>query len=332
VLAPVPDQAPKPPLSRLRFNPLLSSGNAATRPLKTAQEMASVIASNLQSIGLKNSAAETFSEEIAAAVVTGQIIFFRGAFSTDVVRLCAVALSGGNAYRVSIPMGLDDGEELRQSALETPAESEGGVSSIVLEGVNRSALELFEDVLIEMSSGFKVSSYRDKRRVFIFGSLLTGAAALPVEASYLQLGPIFDLDYLDWRARPVDEALPILGKIASKDLEAIRLPLAKSVPDEDVVGGLVAKGQSKRHPQLERAALAAYRALCALKRASAHPTALQSLMYGWLAPLWIVRGLSQEAIDEELDGGKCDGAVADPRLSAILKMAENNRQASGERS
>lgn len=144
-------------------------------------------------------------------------------------RLCAVSLSGGNAYRASIPLGLDDGEELRQSALETPVETEDCVSSIVLESVNRSALELFEDVLIEMSSGFKVSLYRDKRRTFIFGSLLAGAAALPVEASYLQLGPIFDLDYLAWRGRPSDEAAPFLGKITNKAFEASanRLPKAR---------------------------------------------------------------------------------------------------------
>ena len=108
----------------------------------------------MQSIGLKNTAAQTFSEEVTGAVIAGQIVFFKGAFITDVARLCAVSLSGGNAYRASIPLGLDDGEELRQSALETPVETEDCVSSIVLEGVNRSALELFEDVLIEMSSGF----------------------------------------------------------------------------------------------------------------------------------------------------------------------------------
>jgi hypothetical protein len=323
------DRAPKVTSSRLRFEPLFSSGTAAPRPLNTAKEIASIIASNLQSIGLKNTAAQTFSEEITGAVIAGQIVFFKGAFSTDVARLCAVSLSGGNAYRASIPLGLDDGEELRQSALETPVETEDCVSSIVLEGVNRSALELFEDVLIEMSSGFKVSLYRDKRRTFIFGSLLAGAAALPVEASYLQLGPIFDLDYLDWRGRPSDEAAPILGKITNKAVEAISRPTSKGAPEEDVICGLIARGQSKRHPQLERAVLSGYRALCALERTTPHPSALQSLAYGWLAPLWLIRGLSREAIDEELDGGKFDCGDTDPRLSAILKAAQGDK---GDRS
>ena len=224
-------------------------------------------------------------------------------------RLCGVSLSGGNAYRVSIPLGLDDGEELRQSVLEAPPASEGCVPAVVLEGVNRSALELFEDVLIEMSLGFKISLYRDKRRAFIFGSLLAGAAALPVETNYLQLGPIFDLDFLDWRGRPSDDVSPILGKITNKAFEAISRPASKSAPEEDVICGLIARGEPKRHPQLERAVLSGYRALCSLERTAPHPSALQSLAYGWLAPLWLVREFTGEAINEGLDGGKLDLAM-----------------------
>jgi hypothetical protein len=318
--------APRVASSRLHFEPLFSSGTAAPQRINTVKEIANIIASNLQSVGLKNTAAQTFSEEIVAAVIAGQIVFFKGAFSADAARLCGVSLSGGNAYRVSIPLGLDDGEELRQSILEAPAEPEGCVPSVVLEGVNRSALELFEDVLIEMSLGFKVSLYRDKHRAFIFGSLLGGAAALPVETNYLHLGPIFDLDFLDWRARPSDEVSPILGEITNKTLEAISRPASKSAPEEDVVCGLVTRGESKRHPQLERAVLSGYRALCALERTAPHPSALQSLAYGWLAPLWLVRGLSREAIDEELDGGKFDCGDPDPRLFAILKAAQGGKR------
>jgi hypothetical protein len=112
--------------------------------------------------------------------------------------------------------------------------------------------------------------------------------------------------------------LASLGAIGAKDLEPLRAAAARTTTDEDEIMRLIRKGATKRNPALERSVLSAYRALKSVNRATPRPRPLQSLAYGWLAPLWLSQGLASEEIDSELDGGKVDAEVADSRLADIL--------------
>src|SRR5438552_31143 len=76
----------------------------------------------------------------------------------------------------------------------------------------------------------------------------------------------------------------------------------------------------KRKPRIERVFAAAYAALCILHDERDAPTPLQSLTYGWLAPLWVALGLSRQDADTEIDGGKCDGSRPDPRIASMLAL------------
>jgi hypothetical protein len=213
---------------------------------------------------------------------------------------------------------LDEGELLRAAVVDALGAPGDTVPTIVLEGVNRSAIELFEDVLTEISVGFRVSAADSPRPTVMFGSLLEGPAALPLDPNYLQIGPIFDLDYLDWRSRAPDGAELATGKLGLPQFRSINVSSSKGVVDEDEPLRLLRKVGLKRNPRLERSVLAAYRSLSRFKRSASDLTALQSLAYGWLMPLWLLHGLSREAIDAELDRGKLDGTTADRRLSDML--------------
>jgi hypothetical protein len=54
---------------------------------------------------------------------------------------------------------------------------------------------------------------------FVIATIVHGVASLPIEASYLELGPVLDLDYLDWRSkRPAarDGTVLTLSKTAAR--------------------------------------------------------------------------------------------------------------------
>jgi hypothetical protein len=75
--------------------------------------------------------------------------------------------------------------------------------------------------------------------------------------------------------------------------------------------------------------VASHAALSHVKQGKSPVSAIQSLAYGWLAPLWIVIGLSSEEADSELDGGKLDGPTPEARIAELLKSGEFADKAKG---
>jgi hypothetical protein len=300
-----------------RVERVANTGTAGSTQLLAPKDVASAISSNLQIIGLKKTAALTFAEEITAAVLAGQIVFFKGAFSTEVARLCAISVAGGDSFRVSVPIGLDDGECLRAAIAEAVGSSALGISAVAMEGVNRSAIELFEDALLDLSSGPHARPFVAKGYSCIFASVLQGPASLPIDPNYLELGPMFYLDYLDWRPALPAKSATILGTISPKQFDEMRGLITGAAAEDEEPLRLLRKHSPKKTPRLERTVLAAYRALHAFKRSVPGPSALQSLAYGWLLPLWIAQGRSKEDADSELDAGKCDAGAVDQRLASM---------------
>ena len=307
-------------VTQLRLEPGLS-----VRLLGSVTEILFSLDAALVEAGLKKSAAVIFAEEILAAVASEQIVFLRGGFAVDVARKCALSLSGTSVFRVAIPLGLTDPSLFRQRLGNRLSPASGILTSIVVEGVNNSPLDLVRDVLLDQVT-YRVGSSGRQTPTIIFASLADGAGAFPIEPSYLELGPVFDLEQMDWR-RLRREKLPVLGSVTQNDWQSIVAACdGKTVDYEEALQG--AKGLApKRNARFEANVVRAFSALTTIRREQ-DLTALQSVTFGWLAPYWQTVAAKADDIDAQIDGGKCDGTVVDERLKSIL--AEYRGQSTGE--
>jgi hypothetical protein len=297
---------------RLSATRLSTGSDHPARTFDSAKALRDAISTELQALGLKKSAAQIFATEIAAAALAGQIVFFKGGFAADTARACARAVAGPNSFRVSIPIGLNDGEELRAAFNSSAHGLSASVPAFAIEGINRSALEVFGDVLDDLSSG------AGSPPMLFFASIVQGDAALTIDPNYLEHGPLFDLDHLDWRTRKTATASTAGASLPSAVHKQVREQFdAKTVDFDEPLRQLRAFAP-KRKPRIERTFAVAYAALSILHDERDAPTPLQSLTYGWLAPLWVTLGLPREDADTEIDGGKCDGTRADPRIASML--------------
>lgn len=285
------------------------------RSLGDAGEIVSAIATGLQSIGLKKSAAQTFAEEVSASILAGQVVFVKGALATEVVRVCAFAVSGSLVTAISIPIGLVSGALLSRTVDSVKDKSSTNVPSIVLEGVNRSAL----DVIKEALQAVQGSQAAAQSPTFCFASVLSGMASLPVEPEHLEIGSVFDVDYLEWRL--LADAPPSLagGAVACDNLRKLRAEYCKGSGEAlDEALRVLREFTKRRNPLIERNVAAAISALTRLRGANPSTSPMQSMAFGWFMPLWVALGISKESVDSELDGGKCDSDKPDARLAAML--------------
>lgn len=310
--------------TRLSVDKLGPANEAPSRTFESVADLRDAFSFALQSLGLKKTAAQVFAMEIAAASLAGQTVFFKGAFATEAARLCARAASVGKSYRSAIPIGLNDGELLRSALDDVLRPAEEYVAAIVVEGINRSALEVFADVLSDFAQPLSYPKTPSACATFVYATLIQGSAALSIEPHYLERGPIFDLDHFDWRARRPEPAEPLLGVLPLRVQREARAQIDASAVDQEEVLRLSRRFLRKRNPKMERILVSAYTALNLMHDPREGPTALQSLAFGWLAPLWISLGVTREDADSELDGGKCDSNPprADPRIASILATGD----------
>ncbi len=303
----------------LPVQPIAPGSAKNSKTLDTSVKVIDNLSAALQCLGLRKSAAESFANEMAAAILSNQIVFLKGALSHATACVCASALSYKHAWTISIPTGLTDGAAFRSALEILSLAKEGVITAAVLDGFNRSSLDATKDVLAEFSTDHRLW---DRPRVIFFATLLQGLASIPVEPEYLEFGPVFDLDYLEWRARPDANAAVVGGMLPSGAEEALRKELEAAAADTEEVSRLLKKFLPKPNVRMERTFAAAFRALHHLGSEKHGPTHLQSLAYGWLAPLWHALGVTKEQADSELDGGKCDSDTPNTRLANMLSSEE----------
>ncbi len=314
------------------LTPIRIASPTAAKPI-TLDSVAKIVgglASGLQSLGLKKSAAEAFAQDITSSIITGQVTFFKGALGSAVARLCARSICLNQSWLVSVPIGMTDGIKLR-GALDALTENSGNVViSVVLEGINRSSLDTLRDVLAEFSTDQAPSQHF---RMILFANLVQGVAALPVEPEYLEFGPVFDLDHLEWRSRP-DFGIGIVHGVLPFETErSLRKSIHSAAFDPEDVLRLLARFMKKRNVRIERIACSAFGALQQVAGSRAEPSVMQSLAFGWLVPLWLAIGVSREDADSELDGGKYDSPKGkiDSRIASIFAAGEFAPARSGDR-
>jgi cytochrome c556 len=298
------------PWERIRLKP-----GAPPAAIETAQQLASAFSSTLQSVGLRKQAAEVFAEECASAVVARQAIFLKGAFATHVARVLAASLAGSSLVQLAIPLGMESDSSLRRSIEEAFTDVKT-VGALVIEGVDTVPIQMLRDTIGDCLTASRGVSSRP--RIAIFGTLAEGVASIPTESAHLALGPIFDLDVLDWRLNYSGDTVIAANTLDPTADQKLWESLAKETVDTEEVSRLARLFAPRRNPAIDSALLRAYRALHVLRRRSTAAPPLQSLFYGWLLPFWGTLNLSRDQVDEHLDGGKVNGAEIDPRLKLLL--------------
>jgi hypothetical protein len=260
---------------------------------------------NLIAVGLKTSSSERLATEIFAAISARCLVYLKGAFATLAARACAIALAGTQSFRISVPVGLMNASDLGLTIASANPSTSDQTAAIVLEGLNNVPVEAITDTLYDVTTG------SSGREMLLFASLGDGPSALPYCTHLLDLGPVFDLDVLEWRLVP-----PVAAPLVSCQVppEALR-PVVKSSGDLEEFLTLLRK-HGRRNPRRERLAVGHYKHLVAMS--SEDHSALKSAAYGWLLPLWDIVGVPIEDMDHSLNGTKCDTSVPDDRLRRIL--------------
>ena len=273
----------------------------------------------LHSQGLSKSSAEQFALEILAAVSAKQAIFFRGAFARDVSAACAKTFAASAVVQLSIALGATEPWSSAVNSLwNEPALENKAVVAVIVENVNNAAMTISFDGIADI-----LSSQTDDGRpaTVVFGTLVDSPAAFPLEKLYLRLGPVFDLDLMDWRGKRKLSVNP--SEMTPNAISGI-FGFTQSEPiDFEETRRLTSTVAGKRDPQFERVVDDAFSALSRLRSKSTPATAIQSLQFGWLIPYWLMRSPHKQELDTEIDGGRCDGTKVDDRLKRVLDECGN---------
>ncbi|TPL55509.1 hypothetical protein FJ942_17590 [Mesorhizobium sp. B2-4-2] len=300
----------------LRVVPL-GADAGSIKALNTGLEAADLLKSNYATLGLKSPGVSTFVEEVLTAAVTCKVLFLKGSFSTDLARVTAVALAGKHVLRARVPVGFVDAIALDTEVAEALGDRKGAVGALVVERVNNVPFELLADAIADV---VRIGN------VMVVATLADGVTTFPEQLLYLQLGPVFDTDVLDWSVFPKANTAVSTGALTALDLKALSMQLSNGKAQSEELVRLLRLGGSFRNPHVERTATAFMNALEGFRTSDA-PTSLQSAAFGWLWPLWRMTGLASEDIEGELDGGRVDSeSHVDSRLRLLLDLAGIRRE------
>ncbi len=301
--------------SALHCAPLPTAGNAAA--IASHGGLATAFADALLPLGMRKSGAQLLAAECAAAVAARQAVFLQGAFASRVARALAAVTGGTASARLAMPVGLQDGEPFRLAIEEAFSSLNERVGGLAIEGFNLAPLDVTREIIADcVSPAMPLNG--PYRRIAVFAALSRGVAALGLEPEALELGPVFDLDYLEWRSNPAEASPPKPSFLAAKTDQALLAQVASVSPNTEEAVRLARALATKRNPAVERTVTRAYRALHLVRSDNKTITPLHSLFFGWLLPYWRALGLSREQVDSEFDGGMVHGAPEDGRLTAMF--------------
>lgn len=182
--------------------PLLST---PPRNLSSIEEVLNQLTANLKASGLIQGGAEKLAKEILAGWRASELIVFSGALAFNVVVACtqAIAATKQPPTVIHIPIGLLSGQQFDEylwNAIKK-AKSSGNICAIILEGINRSALEGYGQTLHQIITQRLLGPIDPAPHIVFFGTLIDGLAALPPPLELCELGPIFDTNVLGWRSQ-----------------------------------------------------------------------------------------------------------------------------------
>ena len=120
-----------------------------------------------------------------------------------------------------MPIGLQNGEQLRVAIEQAFKTERPTMTALAIEGINRTALDITKEVLSDcLDPGFD----RAPARSVVIATVSDGIASLPLELGYCEIGPVFDLNCLDWRASQPSSAEEPLSAFSSEADKALAHP------------------------------------------------------------------------------------------------------------
>lgn len=162
------------------------------------QDASARLCDNLRAIGLGTQSTRRLAREVLAGLYAGRVVLFAGSAASVLARECAQTLASQRLIELHIPVGLLHGGDLHRvfRGLEGRLEPDD-VTAVVLEGINRSAPEVYGDALRSL---FSRRLMGDSDALVLFGTLVDGSGALPWTPQMCDLGPVFDTDpSADWK-------------------------------------------------------------------------------------------------------------------------------------
>ncbi|MFD0675989.1 MULTISPECIES: hypothetical protein [unclassified Paenibacillus] len=162
------------------------------------------IEKNLNRLGIKLPHARKLAYEIQAALATGQMVTFEGSFASFVAERCASCLSGGTYGLLKIPFGLIESTSFETSLkkLIKDVDSRTNPIAVVIEGINRSAFEIYGGFLKKIITERALRLNKDYDFVFFFATTVEGPSTLAAGMEILDYGPLFSIDSIGWMDKP----------------------------------------------------------------------------------------------------------------------------------
>ena len=244
---------------------------------------------NLKGMGLSVTAARALAGEVFAGLACGQLVVFRGSLASPVARLCASTFACGQTSVLHIPVGLLSGAELAAhlAAEGGTADGTAPLRGLLLEGLNRSAFEVYGTALHDFIAGRLLRAMSSGP--LLFGSLVEGPGVLPASRMLCELGPVLDVDALEWQPTRT------VGAASQFSLTEAAWASQLGAPNDDVVEDLhricsTIPGASRLWGLA--VAAAGSRLAVAHEKEQKPPTPLQSLAFGWIIPYALATGTS----------------------------------------
>lgn len=293
---------------------------------KTATSLAELLGAlehNLVRVGLVQGAARALAREVTAAASAGQLITMKGSLATQVADACAMPFSGGRMFRTSIPVGLLQADQFATCLSSVSARAPATmVRAWVIEGINRSALDVYGDSLRDFVAERQLGIGGHHTPLVVFGVSTGGPSGLPLMQSTCELGPVFDTDALALVGEP-GASLPVSILTLPTTWQSWIPSPEKRAPSQ--LSELLEYFKAADTALWKRVVQHASDLLSALAQGD-NPTPLQSLVFGWLAPFALTLPDGGSAFAAQVSDGMIDVAKADPRIPRVFARAEATDQ------
>jgi len=250
---------------------------------------------NAQRAGLVPRSARSLAREVLAGLGAGQLVTFRGSVASLIAEVCAQTIAAQSTYVTRIPVGMLSDDELGHILDSFAAESQrgDGLRLLAIEGLNRSALEVFGGSLSSLVGRRLLNLGVSAPRLCLLGTVVDGPSALPIVSALCELGPILDVDALDWSSKGSQglvEATSVPSPVWDSHIGAIR----QATRPQQIVDVLEELGSTSI--LWRRCLTTAYSHLSALSGDGGPSHALASLAFGWIVPYALARGISPEPL------------------------------------
>ncbi|MFC7147813.1 hypothetical protein ACFQMJ_04615 [Cohnella cellulosilytica] len=178
--------------------------------LSSIESIASHLKNNFNRLGIKLADAKSVSFEVLCAVLSNQFVMFSGSMSMIVAEYCAASLSSHAIKIIKVPIG-KTGELVSEERIESwlnETRASGLPLVVIFDGINRSAFEIYGSHLKKYISERIVGLRKEYVPIIFLATLLEGASVLGLSKELLDIGPVFNTDYLGWSYKSTTPSIP----------------------------------------------------------------------------------------------------------------------------